>query len=227
MKKGLVLLFTSYSIILIYIFFLTFPFSDDLFSLVDYRIYYLGLEHFTNNESLYSIGFAYLPSFFYLFFFIQIELVYVIFSFICLILCGLMMKDLEDHYLIIIYFELFGFLMILVGNIDVFLFLLFLLSYKYRDNEYIPPILLAFGCFKPTFFIVILYFFLNTKKRLNFLILFILSLGVMNLYFLLHPNEMFNLINWVFKNPLATLIGIFRIWLCYYLYIILNEITTT
>ena len=107
----------------------------------------------------------------------------------------MLFKEVKNHifsywFSVIIFFTTF------TGNIEPLTFLLLLIVFHYEENQYIPPIILAFICFKLSFFITIPYFLYRAKKKVIFMFIFTLLFCLLNIHFILNISELFDYISY-------------------------------
>jgi hypothetical protein len=157
---------------------------------VDYQVYRLARERYDNSLNFYTDSkFPYLPSFFLIFY--ASEVYFIILNFICIYISTFIMFKLDCKYYELLPFFMINVISLIGGNIEAFIFMIVLISYYYRKSEYIPPILLAFICFKPTVIYIIPYFLYISKNRIKFIFLYCSSLGLFNIYFLFNFEMIF------------------------------------
>ncbi len=188
----------------------------------DYIAYYSpAIQKYWNNlDVFYELN--YFPSFFVLTpFYINLE-VYIVFLTCCWIGSTYLLFKLEKNYFVVLVFSSFTYIYILIGNIEPMSFFILLIAFFYKENEYIPPILLAFICFKLTMFLTIPYFLYKANNRILFILLFIGFFLLFNFQFLFHVNYIFQFLSFGMVDEY--LWGKFiRASLFYTLYYIINK----
>jgi len=151
----------------------------------DYFEYYAPtIDNFFNKEGFYDLN--YFPSFFILSPLVIILPIFIIFLSISWIVSVYFLFKIEDNYLVVLLFSGAAFYYILIGNLETFCFLILVIAYYYKENNYIPPILLSFICFKITMFLTVPYFLYKSRKKFQFLLIFAGLFLIFNIYFLFH-----------------------------------------
>ncbi len=158
---------------------------------IDYLIYRWAFQRYKDGSLYYGdtgdygrIGFAYFPSFFIYFQFIYSFEIYIYFLLICIaISCALLLViNKSDNERIVAVALIVGSFNFSGGNIDPFILLIISICLLFRNNKYLPPILLGLISFKPTMIIVLPYFLWKYKSKLFFCLLFISAFLCINYY---------------------------------------------
>ncbi len=191
----------------------------------DYFVYYSpAIQKFWNSEVFYGLN--YFPSFFFLTpFYINLE-IYIVFLTCCWIGSIYLLFKLEKNYFVVLIFSFFTFVYILIGNIEPFSIFILLIAFLYEEDKYIPPILLAFICFKLTMFLIIPYFLYKANNRILFIIIFISAFLLLNIQFLFHIDYIFQFFSLGIEDEDLSSKFI-RVSLFYTLYYIIKEFRLT
>lgn len=187
----------------------------------DYIEYYsLAIQKFWNSEGFYGLN--YFPSFFLLTpFYINLE-IYIVFLTCCWISSTYLLFKLEKNYFVVLIFSSFTYIYILIGNIEPLSFFILLIAFLYKEDKYIPPILLAFICFKISIFLIIPYFLFKANNRILFILLFISTFLLFNIQFLFHIDYIFQFLSFGTEDEIL-FSKFIRVSLFYTLYYIINE----
>jgi len=202
MKKSNYLIIFYVFLYFFYLFLIAIPFYIYAF-FGDYGVYYEAYVKFWNNERFYWDHLNYLPSFFFLSIFLVDGFIFAMFLVICSIICFILLLKLEDNYFAVFLFSIILFTLVISGNIEPFVFLITLLCCIYKYNKYLPPILLAFVCFKLNVIFIVPFFLYWSENRKYFIFTFSASFILFNLYFLFNINQILNFLLYGFStlNP--------------------------
>jgi hypothetical protein len=168
----------------------------DLF--VDYGYYFSAVERFWANDIIYQNSFVYLTGFFILTPVMLNIYMYLILLLISFVIPFILLVKLEEKYWMVVFVLTLPVLYVYNGNIDPFIFMIILICLYYsKENEYLAPILLAFVSFKPNVVFVIPYFLYISKKRIKFIILYLVFLILFNINLILQFNVIFEYLEYV------------------------------
>ncbi len=157
---------------------------------IDYRIYLFaynnyksGKPYYTNSSICGRTCFAYFPSFFIYFQYIYSFEIYIYFLLICVTLsCAILLViNKNDNDKIVALALIIGSFNC-CGNIDPFVLLIISTCLLFKENRFIPPILLGLTSFKPTMIIILPYFLWKNNCKLLFCSLFVSSFLAINYY---------------------------------------------
>ncbi|MFO8019498.1 MAG: hypothetical protein R6U96_12800, partial [Promethearchaeia archaeon] len=138
----------------------------------DWRIYQEAFLEYMNGINPYAdVSFVYFPHFFLLTPIFLNLYVYILFMLVCYGFSFYFAIKLQINKYIIIIFLFLNPIISLNGNIDFFILLVILICLYYK-NSYLTPVLLSFVSFKPTLALVLPYFFLKSKSRVKFIIVY-------------------------------------------------------